>query len=269
MNLDRFFRGKVVLITGSSRGIGREAARQALDAGAFVVVHGRDRVATEATRVSLGAPDRTATVAGDLANRDTARAVVAEALLPWGRLDVLINNAGLSMRGAFAELSVETVETMVGANLLTAVWTTQAALPALRATQGRVVFVSSLAGVRGFPGVSLYSASKMALAAVQQSLQAEEQASGLRASLVSLAFTENDPGKTVLGADGRPFQHERRWSTTQQASARALLLCAARGRDQVVTMTGRWLVAMNRLAPRWTGRLLGAGRSLHAVNKLE
>jgi NAD(P)-dependent dehydrogenase (short-subunit alcohol dehydrogenase family) len=269
MNLPRFYSAKVVVITGSARGIGREAARQALAAGARVVINGRDGAAVRETARALGVPDRTLGIAADVSTPEGADRLVAAILAAWGRVDVLINNAGLSMRGAFGDLDPATVRTMVDANLLTAVWTTKAALPALRQTGGRVVFVSSLAGVRGFPGVSLYSASKMALAALCQAVRAEEGPRGVGAGLVYLAFTENDPGKTVLGADGHPFRHERKWSMTQGAAARALLVAAARGRARTVLTAGGRALAwvqgwfpglMDGVLPLFQGRIHAVGR---------
>lgn len=264
-----FYQDKVVIITGSARGIGREAARQALAAGARVVLSGRDALALEATRAGLGHPDRSLAVAADLSDPEGAGRLVSAALAAWGRIDVLINNAGLSMRGPLADLSPVTVRTMVDANLLSAIWTTQAALPALRESQGRVVFVSSLAGVRGFPGVSVYSAAKMALTALHQSLRAEEGGRGITSSLVYLAFTENDPGKTVLGADGHPFHHERRWAVTQERAARALLTAAARGRAvTTLTATGRVLLWAQGWFPGLVDHFVaGSGGSIHRVRR--
>lgn len=262
-----FFRDKVVIITGSARGIGRETARQALAAGARVVLNGRQSDALATTRSALGTVDRSLAVTADLTDPRQAEALVSTVLDTWGRIDVLINNAGLSMRGAFGELSDETIRTMVDANLMSAVWMTRAALPALRLSGGRVVFLSSLAGVRGFPGVSLYSASKMALNAVHQSLVAEEGRRGVASRLVYLGFTENDPDKTVLGADGRPFQHQRKWSLTQNQTAAAVLSAAAgRRRRTVLTASGRVLVWAQGWFPRLTDRFIGAsGGQIHRV----
>jgi NAD(P)-dependent dehydrogenase (short-subunit alcohol dehydrogenase family) len=266
MNLERFYRDKVVVITGSSRGIGRETARLALAAGARVALNGRDRSSLEACRDALGA-DRTLAVAADVSTQAGAESLVGTVLKTWGRIDVVINNAGLSMRGAFAELSAATVNAMVSGNLLSAVWTTRAALGALRDSGGRAVFVSSLAAVRGFPGVSLYSAAKMALTAVHQALRAEEP--GLRSCLVYLPFTENDPGKTVLDAGGTPFRHERRASTTQPTAARALLTAAARGRPRtILTAAGHLLSWTQTLLPGLVDFMLArSGGSIHSVRR--
>ncbi len=266
MNLTRFYDGKVVVITGSSRGIGREMARLALAAGARVVLNGRDRVSVDACREVLGR-DLTLAVAADVSQKAGAETLVAAALSAWGRIDVLVNNAGLSMRGSFADLSPATVDAMVGGNLLSAVWTTRAALPALRESRGRVVFVSSLAAVRGFPGVSLYSAAKMALTAVHQSLKAEER--DIRSCLVYLPFTENDPEKTVLDAQGTPFRHERRASATQEQAAEAVLTAAAHGRGQtVLTAAGRALFWMQSWLPGLVDFVLTRARgSIHSVRR--
>jgi len=269
MNLPHFYQDKVVVITGSARGIGREAARQALAAGAKVVLNGRRAEALQATREALKSPDRTLAVAADVSRPEEAARLISETMQAWGRIDVLINNAGLSMRGSFADLSPVTVRTMVDANFLSAVWTTQAALPALRASQGRVVFVSSLAGLRGFPGVSLYSASKMALSALHQSLRAEEGAQGVTSCLIHLAFTENDPEKTVLSAEGTDFHHERGWSMTQERTATELLRAGARGRKRTVLTAAGWGLSWGQsIFPGWIDRFVEAsGGRLHSVRR--
>jgi NAD(P)-dependent dehydrogenase (short-subunit alcohol dehydrogenase family) len=264
-----FFLDKVVIITGSARGIGREAARLALAWGARVVLNGRDPEALQATRQTLGFAERTLAVVADVSRPEEADSLVATVLAAWGRVDVLINNAGLSMRGTFFDLSNDTARAMVDANLLSAVWTTRAALPSLRDSRGRVVFVSSLAGLRGFPGVSLYSSSKMALTGLAESLRAEEGAGGVRVGLVYLAFTENDPGKTVLASDGHPFRHERPWSLTQIQAAEALLRAAASGRRRtVLTATGRLFSAAQAWFPGLMDRIVArSGGRLHQVEE--
>ena len=269
MNLQKFLTGKVVVVTGSARGIGRETARIALSAGARVVINGRSLAAVEETRFTLGFPDRTLAVAADVSIPGGAELLVSRTLATWGRIDLLINNAGLSMRGAFSELSFETIRTMVDSNLLTAVLTTKAALTALRESRGRVVFVSSLAGVRGFPGVSLYSASKMALEAVHQALWAEESGRGITTRIVYLPFTENDPGKTVLGADGKPFRHDRQWSSTQKSAARSLLSAAAgKQKKTVLTPAGKFLVWAHAWVPGLVGWAVGrSGGKLHSIRR--
>lgn len=269
MNLSPFFQGKVVIVTGSSRGIGRETARLALQWGARVVLNGRDAISVERTRQALGGGERLLAVPGDLARPERAQALVARTLEAWGTLDAVILNAGLSMRGAFAELSDTTIQTMVDANLLSAVWTARAAIPALRESRGSLLFVSSLAAIRGFPGVSLYSATKMALTGLQQSLRTEEGPRGVAVGMVHLAFTENDREKSVLAADGHWFHHRRRWTTTQQQAARCLLRAIRdRRRSVIVTGTGRLLDWAQRWFPGVVDSFVKAsGGKLHHVEE--
>ena len=269
MNLHRFLSGKVVLITGSSRGIGRETARLVLEHGARVVVHGRNLAGAEVTRAALGIPERTMALSADLTAPGQAQTLVDAILAAWGRLDLLINNAGLSMRGSFSELSPATVTAVIDANLLTAIAATQAALPALRASRGRIVFISSLAAIRGFPGVSLYSAAKMALTALHQSLRAEERGNGIASTVVYLAFTENDAEKTILGADGQPFHHQRRWTMTQGQAARAILQATARGKREIaLSAAGKVLLKAQAWVPGLVDRFVRAsGGTLHSVEK--
>jgi NAD(P)-dependent dehydrogenase (short-subunit alcohol dehydrogenase family) len=263
MNLERFYQGKVVVITGSSRGIGRETARLALSAGATVVLNGRNQQILASVSEEFGGA---LAVAADVSRPEGATELIRQTLEWCGHIDVVIANAGQSMRGSFSDLVPAAVHTMIDANLLSAVWTAQAALPALRASRGRLVFVSSLAAARGFSGVSLYSAAKMALTAVQQAIAAEEPA--VKPCVVYLPFTENDAGKMVLGSDGQPFRHQRLAAATQADSARSVLVAAVRGRNTVMTAQGRLLFWAQALFPSLVDWLMArsAGK-IHAVRR--
>ena len=188
---------KVIVVTGSSRGIGRHLAMLLLERGATVVLNGRDPERLEKTRVELAerASERVSALAGDVSHLEFCKSLAEFVRTKHGRLDGLINNAGASMRGNFSELSAATVDSIVHSNLQGSIYPTLACGPLLKESRGSVVFVSSLAGARGFPGVSVYSAAKMALTGLSQSLRAEWSSAGVHVGLVFLAFTENDPDK--------------------------------------------------------------------------
>ncbi|MFW6364341.1 MAG: SDR family NAD(P)-dependent oxidoreductase [Spirochaeta sp.] len=263
----------VWIVTGSSRGIGRTAATLLISHGARVVLHGRDPVRLSQTEKLLadGAePARLTSVAGDISNHETAYELVNAAIHRFGRLDGIIANAGISMRGSFLELSPEVMESVVGVNLLGTAYTLQAALPCLQKFQGRAVVVSSLAGLRGFPNVSIYSAARMGLFGLVESIRGElsAQESAVRLSLVALGFTENDPDKQILNAAGQSVTHRRSADATQEQSAAAVIR-AAYGRRwfSVTTAKGK----LFRLADRWIPGIVGdiirssAGR-IHATD---
>jgi NAD(P)-dependent dehydrogenase (short-subunit alcohol dehydrogenase family) len=196
-----------------------------------------------------------------------AQALVDHAVERWGRLDALINNAGLSMRGTVAELRATTVDRLSAVNLRGAVVPTVAALPQLRTQRGAVVFVSTVAALHGFPGVSLYSATKAAVGTFADALAAEEP--DISVSTVYLGFVENDADKTTLGADGQAFHHERKAMQTQQAAAEAILQALARRRRRSITVfPGRLLDLAARLAPGLVTRILArSSGKVHGVTR--
>ncbi len=268
--------GRVVVITGSSGGLGRETARLALAAGARVVINGRDADRLDRTRHQLSAnlpPASTSLLAvvADVSVAEEAERLAALAVEHFGGIDLWINNAGVSMRGAFADLTPVAVEALVRGNWLSALYGTLAALPSLRRSRGTVVFVSSLAALRGFPGVSAYSAAKMALRGLAESVHAEHHREGVRTRLVLLPFTENDAEKTVLAADGTPFRHRRRWSVSQVGAARALLRAAVgRRHTHTVGWTGQVAAFLQQHVPSLVGWFVESRPGgVHAVERAD
>ncbi len=240
-----------ILITGSSRGIGRETARLFLARGYSVVINGRDPRKLAETLSSLDdGRGRLLAVAGDMTSEADAAALVSRTAEAFGRLDILINNAGLSMRGSFQDTTAAVFRTMFEANLISAATATRAALPSLRQSKGSVVFVSSLAGVRGFPGIAAYSAAKMGLTAFADALRVELHGQGVAVGIVYVGFTENDPDKTVYRADGSRETISRSFSSTQAHVASALFRAAVGRQKRVyLTLYGPLLRFAQRFAP--------------------
>ena len=152
------FDGKRVLVTGSTRGIGLATARAFLDRGARVVVHGASQASVDR---AIGEMPRGIGIAADLASLDGCKALVSGALEALGGLDILVNNAALGDGASFEESDEKLWQTMMDVNLRAPFFLTQYALPALRASRGNVVMVSSVSGLMGHPeGVSVYCTSK-------------------------------------------------------------------------------------------------------------
>jgi len=171
---------KVVVITGSSQGIGKAIAQRFLGEGAYVVLNGRNKERLDAT---LGAFQKEYThlhaICCDVSIPEGGRQLIEETIEKFGRIDVLINNAGVSMRGNVSELNPVVFQQLFDSNVHGSVNPTIPAIPYLRETKGSIVFISSLAGIRGLPGLSAYSSAKMALRAIAESIRIEEKKHGL------------------------------------------------------------------------------------------
>lgn len=248
---EQFWEDKVVIITGSSRGIGRETARYLGKLGAKVVLNGRNLERLRETTHELYREGWEVTFeAGDVSSREDMDRLVARAVDAHGGVDILINNAGLSMRGPFEKISEQLARNLTEVNILGSVIPTAAALPYIKARRGSVAFISSAAGIRGFPNVSIYSATKMALRALAESLNAEVGPAGVNAGVFYLGFTENDPDKEILSAEGNPIRVTRSWQQTQQEAARAIAeAIRKKKRRAVFTAQGKLLAAAQRFAP--------------------
>ncbi len=265
-----FWRSRVVLITGSSRGIGLQMARCLLPLGACVVLTARqtDTLAQAENRLRQEFPEaRLSTFAADLTRPEQASLLVAHTLETWGRLDLLVHNAGLSMRGSVDQTLPEVVRQVIEVNFLAAYWLTREAGVALQASGGHVEFVSSQAGLRGFANVVPYSAAKMSLTALSQGLRAEWKT--VTTGVAYLGFVENDPQKTLLQADGSTTTYQRPWKMKQHEAARFVLWAAQHKKKKAVsTFSGKLLALFQAWCPGVVDWVVsrGAGR-LHQVTK--
>lgn len=199
----RNFQGKVAVITGSNRGIGKAIAFEFARAGADIVLNGRDQAKLTETENELRKinPDVTG-VCCDVSTVSGGQWLIESAINRFGRIDFLINNAGVSIRGNFADLKPEVFRSVYDTNILGAVYPTISAMSHLRFTGGSIVFISSVAGIRGLPSLSAYSSSKMALRALAESIRIEEHQHNVHVGLICVGPTEIDEGKTVMSANG-------------------------------------------------------------------
>lgn len=183
---------QVILITGGSDGIGAEMARQLAarhGAGLALVLAGRSRDKLDAVAAQCRERGtQVLCVAMDVGEEAQCRALVEQAVREFGRLDGLVNNAGISAQALFDDVRAEDLhwyESLMKVNLWGAVWCTHAALPHLKASRGRIVAVSSLSGLLGVPGRTAYSATKFAMTGFFEALRAELKSTGVS---VTIAF---------------------------------------------------------------------------------
>ena len=192
---------KVWFITGTSKGFGRVWAEAALARGDSVAATARD-TQTLAPLLERYA-DRVLALSLDVTDKSAVEKTIAAAHARFGRLDVVINNAGYGLFGAIEEVSESEARAQLETNLFGALWVTQAALPLMRAQgSGHIIQVSSIGGVNAFPTVGLYHASKWALEGFSQSLAAEVAHFGIKVTLV-------EPGAFATDWGGASAQHAK------------------------------------------------------------
>jgi NAD(P)-dependent dehydrogenase (short-subunit alcohol dehydrogenase family) len=176
--------GRVWLITGASRGLGRAFAQVALEEGDTVVLTARDPSALEDLCASH--PGVTLGLELDVTDRDAAQRTVAAALEAFGRIDVLVNSAGYGLHAAIEETTESEAREQMETNFFGALWVTQAVMPVMRRQgSGRILQVSSAAGGTGFPMVGLYCASKFALEGMTEALALEAERFGIAVTIVA------------------------------------------------------------------------------------
>ena len=182
---------KTWFITGSSRGFGREWAIAALERGDSVAATARDTSSLDDLVQGYG--DRILPIKLDVTDRAAVFEAVAQAHERFGRLDVVVNNAGYGQFGMVEELGEAEARDQIETNLFGALWVTQAALPLLRAQgSGHILQVSSIGGISAFPGIGMYHASKWALEGISQALAQEVAGFGIKVTLIEPAGYATD-----------------------------------------------------------------------------
>jgi dehydrogenase/reductase SDR family member 7B len=195
--------GKVAVITGSSRGIGKAIAIELAKKGASIVLNGRNQERLNEARLEiLKYTDQVIDVCCDVSEIPAGKELIDKTIERFGRLDLLVNNVGVSMRGKVSDLKPEVFQTIFSSNLYGTVNPTIPAIPELRKTQGSIIFISSLAGIRGLPGLSAYCSSKMALRAIAESIRIEEKEHNIHVGLIYVGITEIEHNKETIAADG-------------------------------------------------------------------
>ena len=197
-------RGKVALITGGSSGIGRATALRLAGYGSKIAVAARSQPALE--QVVREAASRSAealAVPTDVTDAEQCCRAVESTVSRFGRLDILICSAGLSMRGYFAGSDLAALERILRVNFFGTLYATHFALPHIKQTRGSLVALSSLTGLRGVPSYAVYGASKFATQGLYDSLRLELQRDGVHVGVVAPGFVDTPLRERVLRPDGQ------------------------------------------------------------------
>jgi short-subunit dehydrogenase len=232
--------GKVALVTGASRGIGREIALALGRSGASVALVARSRAALEGVAATIGA-DRALVAPADLSDLAQVRAAVEQTLNRFGRIDVLVNNAGMLSGIDFLQTEPETLARTVDVNFRAAVVLTRLAAAQMAAQRsGHIVNVASLAGVTGLPGEATYAGTKAALRLFTASLRLELAPHRIRLTDVVLGFigtdmlSEVESNPRVAGMFNRARRLRMMVDTPSEDVAAAVVRAIERRQDVVV-----------------------------------
>ncbi|MBN1988634.1 MAG: SDR family oxidoreductase [Bacteroidales bacterium] len=248
------FQEKVVVITGASSGIGLACVQVLANKGAKVVMGARSFDKLKEIERSLTASGHSViAVKTDVTQESDCVNLINSALNAFGRVDVLINNAGISMRALFVDTNIKVIRQLMEVNFFGTVYCTKHALPYLLESKGSIVGVSSIAGFHGLPGRTGYSASKFAMHGFLETLRIENLRNGLHVMIAAPGFTSTNVRRAALTADGTPQgyspREEKKMMTATQVAERIAKGIMYRRRNVIMTFEGKFSVLLQRVVP--------------------
>ncbi|HEX4780788.1 MAG TPA: SDR family oxidoreductase [Usitatibacter sp.] len=253
--------GKAVAITGASKGIGAELARQLAAKGAKLVLAARSEAELEAVAAACrGLGAEVLAVRADVTSERDCQAIVAGAIMAFGRLDALVNNAGATMWARFEDIhDMSILERIMQVNYMGAVYCTHHALPHLRDSKGLVVGISSLAGKTGVPTRTGYSAAKHAMTGFFDSLRIELEDSGVAVTMIYPGFVATGIRENATGPDGKPIMvspvKEGDVMPVEDCCRRIVRAMERREREVIMTARGKIGLWLKLLAPALIDRI--------------
>ncbi|MBV8252271.1 MAG: SDR family oxidoreductase [Chitinophaga sp.] len=246
------FQNKTVVITGGSSGIGKALVAEMRKQGAQVAVCGRKQAALEAMKNELHAPE-VFTFVADVSIESDCKAFMEAVLAKFGKIDVLINNAGISMRALFKDLDLSVLKSLMDINFWGTVYCTKYAYPSILENKGAIVGVSSIAGYRGLPARTGYSASKFAMQGFLEALRTENLRTGVNVMWVCPGFTASNIRNTALNPQGQAQSetplNEDKLMSAEEVAHRIGNAIAKRKRTLVLTTQGKLTVLLSKIIP--------------------
>ncbi len=260
-------KGKVAIITGASSGIGLAAAKEFAAQGSFLALAARNKEKLDSLVAQLDAEygktddgkEKFIAVATDVTKEEDCRNLVEKCASHFGKIDILVNNAGISMRAMFKDLDLSVIKSLMDVNFWGTVFCTKYALPWLLKSKGSVVGVISIAGFKGLPARTGYSASKFAIYGFLDTLRVEHLHDGLHVMIFAPGFTSSNIRNVALVADGTrqgetPRDEEKMMSA--EAVAKRLAKGIKKRKSQIIlTPIGKLTVFLNKFFPRLVDRL--------------
>jgi short-subunit dehydrogenase len=257
--MNDFFKGKTIAITGGSDGIGKALVEILLTAGANVSTCARsEQKLKELKNEQIGKP--LLYVPTDVSVYEDCKKYIDTTISTFGSIDILINNAGISMHAELRDADVSVFKKVMNINYFGTVYCTKLALESIIKNKGTIVGVSSIAGYRGLPGRSGYSASKFAVNGWLEALRTELVVDGVNVMWVCPGFTKSNIRNAALTENGTvqgesPLD-ESKLMTSEECAQHILDAIAKRKRTLVLTFTGKRTVFMNKFFPSLTDKMV-------------
>ena len=249
--LPMVFQDKVVIITGATSGIGEACAEVFGRQGAKIAITGRNPQKLEQTTAKLRSENiEVLSIHANAGSEVDNKRMAAETLSHYGRIDILINNAGISMRALFQDLDLEVFHKVMDTNFWGTVYATKFCLPAILESKGSIIGISSINGYRGTPARTAYTASKYAMNGFFEALRTEVMKKGVHVMVVAPGFTASNIRNTALTADGSSQgespRDESKMMTSEEVAGHILKAILKRKRDLVLTGQGKLAVFLNK-----------------------
>lgn len=261
-----FYKNKTIIITGASSGIGLASAQKFASLGAKVVLAARsldklEKIASDLNQKFAAHNSQLIAhcIKTDVTKEEDCKNLIDQTVRHFGKIDVLVNNAGISMRAVFKDLDLTVMKSLMDTNFWGTVYCTKYALPYLLKSKGSVVGVISTAGYVGLPARTGYSASKFAVRGFLETLRIEHLYDGLHVMIFAPGFTTSNIRNVALTADGSP-QGETPRNEERMMSAERVARIMARGimkkkTHMVLTPLGKATLIANRRLPRMADRM--------------
>ncbi|MGE0091234.1 MAG: SDR family oxidoreductase [Bacteroidia bacterium] len=253
------FKDKVIIVTGASSGIGMAAATEFAMLGAKIVLAARSIDKLEQLSNKLSEYTQVEAVKCDVSQEQDCKNLVQSTIDKFGKLDILVNNAGISMRAMFKDLELSVIKQLMDVNFWGTVYCTKYALPHILKQKGSVVGVISIAGYKGLPARTGYSASKFAIYGFLDTLRIEHLKDGLHVMIFAPGFTASNIREQALVSDGSKQgetpRDEGKMMSSQECARHLVKGLQKRKAEVILTPIGKLLVNLNKFFPRLVDRL--------------
>ena len=252
-------KGKVVIVTGGSSGIGKALVYEFCIQGSKVLMASRNEEKMREIEEDLRSRGMEIFhIVADVSKEEDCKKIIDTCLEQYGTIDILINNAGISMRAAFKDLDLKVIHNLMDTNFWGTVYCTKYALPHILENKGSIVGVSSIAGYQGLPGRTGYSASKSAMHGFLDTLRIEHLKDHLHVMIACPSFTSTNIRKTALNKDGHVQgespRDETKMMTSEQVAKIIIRGITKRRRTIIMTFKGKIIVFLNKMFPWFIDR---------------